>query len=378
MREVSFTIILSFRNREFQRLEKCLYSLLNQTYTSYEVILVDYGSEKDLLNKIINFFKNLPEIFQLICHAGQGHFWNRAHALNIGSKEAKGDYLIFGDIDMIYPRKFITSIAENIDPMVFVNYRCFYLRKNHSGLSLKDIDNLNFANKKFESSSNASGLLAVSRSIFSELGGYDESFCVWGFEDNDLLKRLLDKGIDQKWLTNSMDYVYHQWHKFEKPVIEPNFWYLTMCDYFFSKIINTQSEKLVWGKCLQESERFIFKDFKFQTSITLPIVWNFDYWNAFIDAFYRLKNNAIIEIKHKPLTYKGNNSILKFCDKKLINNKSRIILIRLFGFIKSRRYVIEKDVLDFFSWFINTHKKYINDYNISVNDGITTVRILKK
>ena len=54
MNSISFSIIVLTYNSE-QYIKRCLKSILNQTYSNFEVIIVDNGS-KDSTEKIVNSF----------------------------------------------------------------------------------------------------------------------------------------------------------------------------------------------------------------------------------------------------------------------------------------------------------------------------------
>jgi GT2 family glycosyltransferase len=54
------------------------------------------------------------------------------------------------------------------------------------------------------------GGMVVPRAWWQGVGGFDESYRVWGAEDNDLVLRALWSGLDVRWLPTTS--VYHQWH----------------------------------------------------------------------------------------------------------------------------------------------------------------------
>lgn len=87
------TIIIPIYNAE-QYLYECLESVLNQTYTEWECILINDGSS-DNSEKICQHFINKDNRFIYYHQENQGVSLTR----NRGIKEAKGEYIYFLDAD---------------------------------------------------------------------------------------------------------------------------------------------------------------------------------------------------------------------------------------------------------------------------------------
>lgn len=87
------SIIIPVYNVE-KYLHICLDSVLAQTYTDYEVILVNDGS-KDDSGKICEEYVKRDKRFSLISQDNKG----LASARNTGIKAAKGKYIYFIDSD---------------------------------------------------------------------------------------------------------------------------------------------------------------------------------------------------------------------------------------------------------------------------------------
>lgn len=93
------TVIVTVYNRE-KYLTQCLNSLLNQTYTNFEAIIVDDGST-DRSVSIAQYYANNDKRFRLIQKEHVGF----SAVKNIGLEEAKGDYIVFLDSDdFVYPQ----------------------------------------------------------------------------------------------------------------------------------------------------------------------------------------------------------------------------------------------------------------------------------
>ncbi len=79
-------------------IERCVNSLLCQTFTSIEIIFIDDGSTDDSMPKARALIKNKPKnkfLVRIIRQKNQG----LSSARNAGIKIAQGDYLIFVDSD---------------------------------------------------------------------------------------------------------------------------------------------------------------------------------------------------------------------------------------------------------------------------------------
>lgn len=88
-----FSIIVPMYNAE-NFIERCLNSILNQSYADFEVLIVDDTSTDSTLNKVCDLSEKEPrlKIYQ-IPHSGPGAARNHALA------EASGEYVLFVDAD---------------------------------------------------------------------------------------------------------------------------------------------------------------------------------------------------------------------------------------------------------------------------------------
>ena len=105
------SIIVPVYNVE-KYLEKCLDSLVNQTFKNIEIIIVNDGStdnSEKIINKYCQKYHNIRNIY--IENHGQGF------ARNIGMKNATGDYFMFVDsddyVDKTIVQKLVSAIANS-------------------------------------------------------------------------------------------------------------------------------------------------------------------------------------------------------------------------------------------------------------------------
>lgn len=88
-----------------QYLEKCIDSIINQSYKNIEIILVDDGSP-DNCGKICDYYKKRDKRITVI-HKENGGL---SEARNYGLKVASGDYIVFVDSDDIMEIKGISVL----------------------------------------------------------------------------------------------------------------------------------------------------------------------------------------------------------------------------------------------------------------------------
>lgn len=105
MEEKLVSVVIPIYNAE-KFLEKCVNSVLNQSYKNIEVILVDDGS-KDSSLEICNSFQNLDHRIKVISKQNSGVGDTR----NKGIEESNGYYLMFVDSDDFLPLNAIHELV---------------------------------------------------------------------------------------------------------------------------------------------------------------------------------------------------------------------------------------------------------------------------
>ena len=105
-----FSVILPIYNVE-KYLRECVDSILSQSYTDYEIILVDDGS-KDSSGKICDEYAEKDERVKVI-HKQNGGL---SDARNVGTEFASGQYIIYVDSDdYITSVDFLKDVKDRID-----------------------------------------------------------------------------------------------------------------------------------------------------------------------------------------------------------------------------------------------------------------------
>lgn len=143
----------------------------NEDYADTEFIILDYNSKDDLEDYVrtnLTEYINSKKLTYYKCNTHQ--YFNRTHSRNIAFKMATGEIICNVDADNFTGKGFAAYLNE----LFTQNQHCFY-----------------YANDR----SDVIGRIAVSRSSFYKIGGFDERMVYYGFEDSDFIHRLMKSGL---------------------------------------------------------------------------------------------------------------------------------------------------------------------------------------
>lgn len=135
-KNIFFSIVVPVYNVE-KYLKQCVDSILNQTFTDFELILVDDGSSDDSPN-ICDEYKKKDDRIKVIHQKNSGQVVARKTGLVL----AKGDYVQFVDSDDWLELNALEVVAKNIkennaDIVTFDAYFCYNYKKSKVGQSVK-------------------------------------------------------------------------------------------------------------------------------------------------------------------------------------------------------------------------------------------------
>lgn len=103
-----FSIIIPLYNRP-QEIKELLETLTQQTYTRFEVLVIEDGSVNDAKTIIESFADKLDVKYFVKPNSGQGF------SRNYGFERAKGDYFIIFDSDCLIPANYLEIVANNLN-----------------------------------------------------------------------------------------------------------------------------------------------------------------------------------------------------------------------------------------------------------------------
>ena len=183
------SVIIPVFNGE-KTIEATIASVLNQTFTDFELIVVDDGS-RDLTSSIVSSIKD-PRL-KLFSYENAGV----SNSRNRGFSHASGEFISFLDADDLWtPDKLeaqLKALQEN--PLAAVAYSWvdyinqagrFYRAGNHMTVN-GDIHKIMLVNNPLENGSNP----LIRRQAFAEIGGFDQK--LEGAEDWDMWLRLASR-----------------------------------------------------------------------------------------------------------------------------------------------------------------------------------------
>lgn len=175
-----------------------LKKLLNRLLMSSHALIIPYRNREEHLNVLINRLKemNIQKMDIIVIHQNDDLPFNRGFLFNVVLDfYQKYDYYIFHDVDLI-PQDNIQYCQDYLVP---THLSCYCEQFNY-----RLLDNLDYENSKM-----FGGIVAMSRKNFIKIGGYCDRYAGWGYEDNDLYRRVLSRigSFERKpWKYNSLEH----------------------------------------------------------------------------------------------------------------------------------------------------------------------------
>lgn len=135
MKKMKYSIIIPVYNVE-EYLDRCLKSILNQTYSNYEVIIVNDGSP-DNSDNIIKSYEKEDKRFKGYKKVNGG----LSDARNYGLKYATGDYLIFIDADDYIENNYLEKVNDVLEKNKDIDVLKFKIKLVDEGGNLIRMEN---------------------------------------------------------------------------------------------------------------------------------------------------------------------------------------------------------------------------------------------
>ncbi|ESU22446.1 hypothetical protein FEDK69T_24400 [Flavobacterium enshiense DK69] len=186
-----FSVVIPLYNKEHY-IENTLWSVLDQTYTDFEVIIVDDGSTDDSLKRVRSFTDSR---IRIIPHQNQGASITR----NTGIHHAAADFIAFLDADDIWQPNHLSVLKKLIDDFpgagIYASrYELIFKNKHRYIPSFKGISSnyRGLVPDYFESSMQyavaTSSSIAVPKSVFTKVGNFKPY--ISSGQDNDMWLRI--------------------------------------------------------------------------------------------------------------------------------------------------------------------------------------------
>ena len=215
-----FSIIIPVYNRP-DEIDELLSSLVQSTYTNFEVIIVEDGSTVDCKEVVLRYSKQLKIAYYFKANSGPGD------SRNFGMKVAKGDYFIIFDSDCILPPQYLNEVDRELKK-AYVD--CFggpdralksfsYIQRaiNFAMTSFLTTGGIRGGSETIDKFQPRSFNMGISKKAFEASAGFGN---IHPGEDPDLSIRLWQMGFTTRLF--SAAYVYHKrridWDKFSVQV----------------------------------------------------------------------------------------------------------------------------------------------------------------
>ena len=365
---MKFSFLVPYRNRDMQRVERCLRSLQTQNFRDFEIVFVDYGSDAPEKTQVEALCKQFDKV-RYIYLATQGWLWSRSAALNECFRQARGEYVAIVDIDIIFPPNFLDYYQKHCTIDKVYQYQCYYTPENF------DYTQIDFRKEyPFEVSeiAGAGGLMVLSLEMVRKVGGFDEYFCVWGMEDIDFKIRLRSQGA----ATVPTDFqeikTFHQWHPSAKKTYLTASSWLTNVEFYH----RARTEMIVpylSQKALEKTaDAGVFmngqgsaKEFQF----VFPVIKSF---NLFAKNFFSLPAGEAIKVVQTfdAIKVERASKVGKFANwvNKNVLEKARLSYRLTEVLTFESEYVQFDTVRDFLFYFLVENKELIADYHFSSHE----------
>ena len=216
-------------------LARCLRSLANQTGVDgrFEIVVTDDGSQDGTPELVAQFAKQAEFAVHWVTQPQQG--FRLARCRNNGVRVSQAAYLLFTDGDCIFPPDHLAQHLAGRKPGVARAGDCVRLEREPSeAIDDRAIDSGAFVSladskprrrmraaarkaKFYQLTGNPirpkliGANIAVWRSDFERVNGFDEAFVGWGCEDDDFARRLRKSGVKIQTILDRT-YAYHLWH----------------------------------------------------------------------------------------------------------------------------------------------------------------------
>ena len=234
------SVIVTTYNRP-DALRAVLRSLAAQTDKAFEVLVADDGSRDETALAIAEEARDFPVPLVHLWQEDDG--FRAAAARNLAVAASRGDYLVFVDGDSVLRPDFIARHRALAEPAWFVAGNRVLLSEDFTAkvlqtplVELHGDSRLSWLGRWFSGAINRwlplcfvpgqswrtrqpqrwqgarTCNLALWRSDFDAINGFDEAFQGWGHEDADLAIRLLHAGVQRK-DGRFATAVLHLWHR---------------------------------------------------------------------------------------------------------------------------------------------------------------------
>jgi len=186
--KVEISFIIGFRGRtRLANLLTSLRSIAAQVDVLLECIVVEQAVREEIradLPAWVRYIHTSPPDPDML--------FNRSWALNVGARAAHGKILVFHDCDVCVPihyaRELLVLFNQGVQVMRLQRF-VFFLDESASGIIVEKNVIPETVTRNTVVQNSAGCTMAAARDAFFGIGGFDEAFVGWGWEDNEFSQR---------------------------------------------------------------------------------------------------------------------------------------------------------------------------------------------
>jgi len=235
MRKIA--VVMTYYNREFQ-LRKTLETIGQTKHDDYCVVVVNDASDKPLM---IHMADDYGIEKALVVEIGKSYkTWKDVVPFNIGLRDALvggcyldtesnwwPDIVIIQNAECYHVGDVLMYADEHVTDDNFVSFACWSLSEEQTSTGKYDLNDLISRDKERRARDHGTGwynhpnvnpryyhfCTAITADNMRKLNGLDERFMNGrGADDNDLVRRMRNLGLEVHATTEKMPFVVHQWH----------------------------------------------------------------------------------------------------------------------------------------------------------------------
>ncbi|MDR2690984.1 MAG: glycosyltransferase, partial [Dysgonamonadaceae bacterium] len=203
-----YSVIIPVYNRP-DELDELLDSLTRQTYTDFEVIVVDDGSLTPCKNIVEKYREKLRVRYYYKSNSGPGL------SRNYGAGKSKGGYLVFLDSDCIVPPQYLANVEQELaagkvdffggPDKAHSSFSNIQKAINYSMTSMLTTGGIRGSGKRITAFHPRSFNMGIRKKVFEQAGGFSEMR--FG-EDIDFSINVISSGYSSRLFTGA--WVYHK------------------------------------------------------------------------------------------------------------------------------------------------------------------------
>jgi len=206
------TIIMPFRGDSrngkslLRRLEFCLraFNLQSGLVVAKELVVVSSASSAEVnaeLAEIVTRYQKVRVVYD-----DEQFRWSQAKIINRGILESESPYVMSIDCDIVLPHKYLWRLCQSLAEDACL-YGIVIRLKNHE--AVRDTPNVHeltwegfrtlfpkMTSRQPVSDHCGTGPITVPRKVIESIGGWDDSFIDYGYEDYDVLQRIRRSGCE--------------------------------------------------------------------------------------------------------------------------------------------------------------------------------------